>query len=78
MSFFTKIKSVFKPNNIPKYHIYNPSELKVIAMKTRILLEENNKKIMKNIQEVDRKFLKVGQDPKLLYEVFMEIGEKVI
>ena len=39
MSFLEKVKSVFRSKKGPIYRNYSPAELKVIAMKTRIVLE---------------------------------------
>ena len=44
MSFLQKVKSVFSSSKGPIYKNYTPVELKVVAMKTRIVLEEYGKK----------------------------------
>jgi len=47
--FFDRVKSVFQPNKTPKFRVYDPNELKMIAMKTRIILETNLQKVLQEI-----------------------------
>lgn len=49
MSFVSKLKSAFKSKG-PLYKTFTPAELKVVAMRTRIILEEQMKKSYQKIR----------------------------
>lgn len=77
-SFFGKIKEAFKPHKAGKFKVYESNELKIIAMKTRIILENNLNQLLLTIQQQDQKFRYIGQDPQEVYTILQSIGEKVI
>lgn len=52
MSFLEKLKSAFR-SKPPAYKLYNHTELKMIAMKCRIYIEEYYKKCIQSIQASD-------------------------
>ena len=78
MSFLSKVKSVFSSNKGPIYKNYTPAELKVVAMKTRIVLEEYGKKSFTKIKECDSQLMYYKTDAKVSYKIFKEIGQNVI
>ena len=77
--FFNKIKESFasKPPP-PKYRHYSSTELKVIAMKTRIILETTMDTMLQYIRTEDQQFKYAGQDPHKLYNILQSISTKVI
>ena len=78
MSFLAKIKSVFRSDKGPVYRNYTPPELKVVAMKTRIILEEYQKKCYKQISQQDSLLIQSRLLPNEGYKLMQEIGHHVI
>jgi hypothetical protein len=76
---FGKLKDAFgsKPPP-PKFKQYNASELKVVAMKTRLILEQRMEAILASISKDDQQFRYAGQDPHKMYSILQAIGEKVV
>ena len=77
MSFVSKIKSVFKSKE-PLYKVYTPSELKIVAMRTRIILDEMMKKSWVKIQESDSQLMERKNMATESYTIMQEIGRNVI
>ena len=77
MSFVSKIKSVFSSKG-PVYKNYSASELKIVAMKTRIILEEYMKKNMRKIEEKDSELIARKNMGTENYNIMQEIGRNVI
>lgn len=74
MSFFNKIKEAFGSKPAPKFKTYQPSELKMLSMKTRIILEKHMETLFQQITKDDQQFKYAGQDPFKLYNILQEIG----
>lgn len=76
--FLGKLKSAFGGKQAPAFRTYQPSELKMIAMKTRLLLEKHMEDLFRQISKEDITFKYAGQDPSKLYNILQAVGEKII
>lgn len=75
--FFDKIKDAFGSKK-PKYKIYEASEVKMVALRTRVILTEIRDQLLKQISSEDQRFRFVGNSPRETYVILQSIGEKVI
>lgn len=61
-----------------KYKIYEGQEVKMIALKTRVILTESMEQQLRLITLEDQKFRFLGSDPAQYYTILQVIGERVI
>lgn len=76
--FFDKLKDKFSSKKVAKYKIYEGQEIKMIALKTRMILDENMNQLFRQITLEDQKFKHVRDDTRQYYTLLQAIGEKVI
>jgi hypothetical protein len=72
--FFDKLKDAFGSKKPPKYKIYEAQEVKMIALRTRVILTENMDQLRKQISSQDQKFRFIGNDPRESYAILQSIG----
>lgn len=61
-----------------KYKIYEGQEVKMMALKTRVILTESMEQQLRQITLEDQKFRFLSSDPGQYYAVLQAIGERVI
>ncbi len=72
--FFNKLKEVFGSKEEPKFKTYQPPELKLIAMKTRLVLQQRMEELFQKITAEDQQFRYAGQDPWKICNILQSIG----